>query len=83
MLYGLALVTVIGIFHLAAYSIDFADIAKGIAHYIDLVLKGAKPGELPFQQPVRFDLVINLRAAKAIGMDIPASVLARADEVIE
>jgi putative ABC transport system substrate-binding protein len=68
---------------LAAYSIDFADIAKGIAHYIDLILKGTKPGELPFQQPVRFSLVINLKAAKAIGIDIPASVLARADEVIE
>lgn len=68
---------------MAAYSIDIGGIAKGVAHYIDLIFKGTKPGELPFQQPVRFDLLINLKAAKAIGLDIPAAVVAIADEVIE
>jgi putative tryptophan/tyrosine transport system substrate-binding protein len=68
---------------LAAYSIDFADLAKGMARYIDSILKGVKAADLPMQQPVRFDLVINLKAAKTIGIEIPPSVVAQADEVIE
>jgi putative tryptophan/tyrosine transport system substrate-binding protein len=68
---------------LMAYAVDLADIFRGAAGYIDRILKGTNPGELPFQQAAKFELVINLRTAKALGITIPESVLSRADEIIE
>jgi putative ABC transport system substrate-binding protein len=68
---------------LISFGIDRVDIFRRSADYLHLVLNGANPGELPVQMPTRFELVVNLRAARALGLDPPLALLARADEVIE
>jgi putative tryptophan/tyrosine transport system substrate-binding protein len=68
---------------LMSYAVDYKEMGKGAAHYVDLIIQGAKPSELPIQQPTKFELIVNLKAARAAAIDISASVLASADEVIE
>ena len=68
---------------LASYGPDTIDIFKRAAIYVDRILKGAKPSELPVQAPTKYELVINLKTAKALSLEMPPSVLATADEVIE
>jgi putative ABC transport system substrate-binding protein len=68
---------------LASYGPDLVETYRRAAEYVDHILKGAKPSELPVQAPTRYGLVLNLKAAKALGLEIPTSLLTTADEVIE
>jgi putative ABC transport system substrate-binding protein len=68
---------------LISYGVDVADLIRRAAGYVDRVLKGAKPAELPVQLPTKFELVINLQTAKALGLEISSQLQQRADEVIE
>jgi ABC-type uncharacterized transport system substrate-binding protein len=68
---------------LMSYGVDYDDLFRRSAHYVDKILKGAKPADLPVQQATKFEFVINLKAAKQIGLAIPPEVLARANRVIK
>jgi len=68
---------------LISYGVDLVDIWRRGAYFVDKILKGAKPADLPVEQPTKFELVINMKTAKTLGLAIPQSLLVRADELIQ
>ena len=66
-----------------SYGVDLVDTFRRAATYVDRILRGANPAELPVQLPIKFEMVLNLKSAKALGLTVPPSILLRADEVIE
>jgi putative ABC transport system substrate-binding protein len=68
---------------LLSYGVDRVDTIRRAASYVDRILRGAKPAELPVQFPIKFEMIVNLKTAKSLGLTVPQSILLRADEVIE